>query len=207
MRDPSAFWDRIAEHYAKKPVADEAAYRHKLDVSRRYFSEDMDVLEIGCGTGSTAIAHAPHVGTIHATDFSSKMIRIARDRAEEAEVDNVEFERVGPDELPTGAERYDAVLALSLLHLLDDIDATIRGIHRLLKPGGVFISNTACIADMKLFVRLLLPIGKALGVAPRVKAFSQETLKDKITGAGFTLDHVWQSAPGKAVFIVARKDA
>ena len=55
----SRFWDRVAEGYAKKPVADEAAYQKKLQVTRDYFRPDMEVLEFGCGTGSTAIAHAP----------------------------------------------------------------------------------------------------------------------------------------------------
>lgn len=55
------FWDKIATRYSKKPVADEAAYQKKLQITQEYFRPDMEVLEIGCGTGSTAITHAPHV--------------------------------------------------------------------------------------------------------------------------------------------------
>ena len=59
---PSAkFWDRIAARYSKKPVADEAAYQKKLQITRKYLRPDSRVLEFGCGTGSTAIAHAAHV--------------------------------------------------------------------------------------------------------------------------------------------------
>ncbi len=61
MVAPAGFWDRIAERYAKQPIADEAAYQKKLQVTRDYFRPDMAVLEFGCGTGSTAIAHAPYV--------------------------------------------------------------------------------------------------------------------------------------------------
>jgi cyclopropane fatty-acyl-phospholipid synthase-like methyltransferase len=63
MVQSTKFWDRIAERYSKQPVADEAAYQKKLQVTREYFRPDMEVLEFGCGTGSTAIAHAPYVET------------------------------------------------------------------------------------------------------------------------------------------------
>ena len=74
MASSPVFWDKVAERYSKKPVADEAAYQTKLRVTREYFRPDMQVLEIGCGTGSTAIAHAPFVEHICATDISPKMM-------------------------------------------------------------------------------------------------------------------------------------
>ena len=77
MSQPSRFWDKIADRYAKKPVSDEAAYQKKLRVTRDYLRPDMDVLEFGCGTGSTAITHAPFVKHIQAIDISSRMIEIA----------------------------------------------------------------------------------------------------------------------------------
>lgn len=46
----------MAKRYARQPIADEAAYRRKLEVTRTYFRPDMHVLEFGCGTGSTALA-------------------------------------------------------------------------------------------------------------------------------------------------------
>ena len=76
----SRFWDRIAKKYARTPVADEAAYQKKLDITHGYFRPDMRVLEFGCGTGSTAIAHAPFVKHIHAIDISKDDIaRISLD--------------------------------------------------------------------------------------------------------------------------------
>ena len=70
MSQTSKFWDKIAEKYAKRPIADEAAYQRKLAVTRDYFRPDMEVLEFGCGTGTTAINHAPYVKHIRATDIS-----------------------------------------------------------------------------------------------------------------------------------------
>jgi cyclopropane fatty-acyl-phospholipid synthase-like methyltransferase len=68
MDRETAFWNKLADKYSRRPIADEAAYQKKLDVTRQYFEPDMEVLEIGCGTGTTAIAHAPFVKHIHATE-------------------------------------------------------------------------------------------------------------------------------------------
>ncbi len=65
MDQSARFWDKIAERYSKRPIVDEAAYQKKLQVTREYFRPDMEVLEFGCGTGSTAITHAPYVKHIH----------------------------------------------------------------------------------------------------------------------------------------------
>ena len=73
MAQPTKFWDKIADHYSKQPIADEAAYQKKLQVTQAYFQPEMEVLEIGCGTGSTALIHAPYVKHIRAIDFSANM--------------------------------------------------------------------------------------------------------------------------------------
>ena len=53
------FWDKIAVKYSRRPIADEASYQKKLEKSQAYFRPDTEVLEFGCGTGGTAIIHAP----------------------------------------------------------------------------------------------------------------------------------------------------
>lgn len=207
MPQPSRFWDRIATRYARSPIADEAAYQKKLQITRGYFRPDMDVLEIGCGTGSTALLHAPHVRHIRAIDFSANMIAIARAKAVAQGVRNVSFEQAAADDLDGADGHYDAVLALSLLHLVEDRDATIARVHRMLKPGGAFVTSTACLADMGLLrlLKYLLPAGRFLGLLPLVRVFSVQDLQDSLAAAGFVVDHVWRPGPNKAVFIVARK--
>jgi len=205
---PSArFWDRIADRYARKPIADEAAYQRKLETTRRYFRPDMQVLELGCGTGSTAIAHAPYVAHIRAVDISSKMIAIARARADAAGVTNVTFEQSTIEALAVPDATLDAVLGLSILHLLEDRDRAIAAVHAMLKPGGVFVSSTACLGDGMKFFELIGPVGHFLGLIPLVRVFTAAELRDSLTGAGFTIEHQWQPGKRAGVFIVARKAA
>ena len=205
MDRSTKFWDRIAERYSRKPVADEAAYQKKLQVTRKYFRSDMEVLEFGCGTGSTAIAHAPYVKHIHAIDISSKMIEIAHGKAEARNVGNVTFERLAIDELSVPDQTLDAVLGLSILHLLDNREEVIARVHQMLKPDGIFVSSTACIGDTMKFFKVIAPIGKFFGLMPLVRVFTTKELEDNLTDAGFKIDYQWQPSKGKAVFIVAKK--
>ena len=205
MQPDSRFYDRIAERYAKKPIADEAAYQQKLRITRQYLRPDMAVLEFGCGTGSTAIAQAPFVKHILAIDFSAAMIDIARRKAAATDVKNVTFEQADIDDFEAPDQSFDAVMGHSVLHLLDDRDATIAKVYRLLKPGGVFVSSTTCVGDTLKIFKLIGPIGRRLGLLPLLRVFTTKDLTDSLTAAGFDIGHQWQPARGKAVFIVARK--
>ncbi len=205
MDHSARFWDRIAERYSRRPIADEAAYQKKLQVTREHFRPDMEVLEFGCGTGSTALLHAPHVKHIRAIDVSSKMIAIARDKADAEKVGNVTFEQANIDEFTVPDQTFDAVLGLSILHLLEDRETVIAKVHSMLKPGGLFVTSTACLGDTMKFFKVIAPIGKFLGLMPLVKVFSKRELETSLANAGFRIDYQWQPGKGKAVFIVAKK--
>ena len=205
MDRSARFWDKIAERYSKRPIADEAAYQKKLQITREYFRPDMEVLEFGCGTGSTAITHAPYVNHILAIDISSKMIDIAQGKADEKNVENVTFKRSTIAEFSGSDQTLDAVLGLSVLHLLDNKEDVISKVHRMLKPGGIFVSSTACLGDTMRFFKVIVPVGKLFGLMPLVKVFTTKELEDSMTSAGFDIDYQWQPGRGKAVFIVAKK--
>ncbi len=205
MDQSAKFWDKIAERYSKRPVADEAAYQKKLQVTREYFLPDMEVLELGCGTGSTAITHAPYVKHILAIDISSKMIDIAQGKADAKNVENVTFRRSTIDDFSASDQGFDAALGLSILHLLANKDEVIAKVHKILKPGGIFVTSTACLGDTMKFLMIVAPIGKFFGLIPLVKVFSTRELEDSLTAAGFEIDYLWQAGKGKALFIVAKK--
>ena len=205
MDQSAKFWDKIAERYSKQPIADEAAYQKKLQVTHEYFRPDMEVLEFGCGTGSTAINHAPYVKHIQAIDISSKMIEFAQGKAEANNIENITFKCSTIDEFSVPDQTLDAVLGLSILHLLDNRDEVIARIHKMLKPGGIFVTSTACIGDSMKFFKIVAPIGKFLGLMPLVKVFTTRELEDSLTNVGFEIDYQWQPGKNKAVFIVAKK--
>ena len=204
---PSAkFWDRAANGYSKRPVGDEESYQTKLRVTQQYFRPEMEVLEFGCGTGSTALVHAPHVKHILAIDFSARgCSRSRREKADAANVSNITFQRASIDEFETPDGSFDAVLGLSILHLLEDRDAVIAKVERMLKPGGIFVSSTVCLGEKMKFFKLIAPIGKFLGLMPTLKVFTIGELADSLTKNGFEIDHQWKPANGQTAFIIAKK--
>lgn len=205
MAYAARFWDKIADGYAKRPVADPDAYERKLATTRQYLRPEMEVLELGCGTGTTALKHAPHVARIDAVDISAKMIEIASRKAVDAGAANVTFHRLAVDEMTFPAARYDAVMAHSLLHLVDDRTAVLAEIHRMLKPGGHLIASTACLRGKMPLLQAVLPVGRVLGLLPKVAFFTPADHVREIENAGFRIEHSWQPSPKQALFVVAQK--
>lgn len=200
------FWNWIAKNYAKGSVADPTAYQKKLDLTRQYMAPDMRIAEIGCGTGSTAIAHAPFVQHIHASDISTNMLTIAKEKARAQGINNITFAHAKAEDLNHGEDSLDMVMAHSVLHLLTDKEATIAGIYKMLKPGGTFVSSTVCIAN-QWGPKLFLPMGNFLGLLPLIRFFTPEGLLTSITDAGFEIVEQFQPNKDRAIFIVARKPA
>jgi ubiquinone/menaquinone biosynthesis C-methylase UbiE len=198
------FWNLIANRYSKLKIGDEAAYREKLRLTRVHLTPESQVLEFGCGTGGTARLHAPFVRHILAVDISDKMIAIARQRAADEGIGNVSFEVASIDDIGTD-RTYDAVLGMSILHLLDNRKEVIGKVYDCLKPGGVFVSSTTCLGTGPLMLRLALPLARPLGLLPSVHFFEIQDLVAEIAGAGFEIAHQWQPGPKAAVFIAARK--
>ena len=77
MPNDAKFWDKIAAKYAKSPIKNMEAYNQTMDRTKSHLAKDDSVLEVGCGTGSTALLLADSVQHITASDISANMIDIA----------------------------------------------------------------------------------------------------------------------------------
>ncbi len=207
MGTSEKFWDKKAEGYAKSPISDEQSYQRKLAETQAYFNTDMHILEFGCGTGATAVQHAPYVKHIHALDISENMLEIGRGRAREAGVDNIDFCRSTLIDFNAEPASLDAVLGLSIMHLLPDRKETLAEVARILKPGGIFVSSTACLGYSPLrFIKHVVPLAKLFGLMPDLFILKEGEWANEIRDAGFTIDVQWHhGAKDIAVFIIARK--
>ena len=208
LRD-AQFWDRIARTYAQDPVADPEGYARSVRRCQALLGPTARVLELGCGTGTTALQLAPQVAEYTGTDLSPEMITIAEEKRAAAGVSAVRFVVAeATDPLP-GDGLYDAVLAMNLLHLVPDLPATLAQVYARLAPGGLFISKTACLTDMNPLIRLVLPLMRWVGKAPAtVRCFTGGELEVVVRAAGFEVVAVERHASkGRDArpFIVARK--
>lgn len=205
MVDTAKFWDKMADKYSKKPVPNEEVYQIKKDLTREYFTPESKVFEFGCGTGSTAISHAPYVKHVTATDISPQMLRIARERAASAGVKNVTFAQWDVDADAITATDFDVVMAHSILHLVEDLPGAIEKSRSMLKDGGVLVSSTGCLADKMWFLRPVLWFVKLIGLAPPIAFLSAKSLEESLESAGFQTVHRWHPKGDVAVFIISRK--
>lgn len=201
------FWDRAAAGYSRRPIADAHSYARKLAATRALMRPDMTVLEFGCGTGSTALEHAAQIARIDATDVSGAMVAIGRDKAARAGVRNVTFRQSGIEDFDAPDGSYDMVLALNLLHLLPDRAAAFGKIHRLLKPGGLFVSSTVCLADRLWCMRPVIRVLQRLDKAPYVNFLKSAAVLREIEAAGFTAGEQWNHGRANSLFLIARRHA
>lgn len=92
------------------------------------------VADLGCGTGQTAAALAPHVRQVVAVDQSAAMLKAARRRT--AALGNVELRQGSLEALPLDTASGDAALLLLALTYVADPAAAVREAARILRPGG-----------------------------------------------------------------------
>jgi ubiquinone/menaquinone biosynthesis C-methylase UbiE len=140
----------------------ERAFRDKL-VELARLAPGESVLDVGCGTGTLAIAARRRVGSagkVNGIDPSPEMIARARKKTLKARVEVV-FETAVAESLPFPQATFDAVLSTAMLHHLPDQEARRQCIHeirRVLRPGGRLLAvDFGGLADEKrsLVARLL----------------------------------------------------
>ncbi|KIC46920.1 hypothetical protein RA28_04110 [Ruegeria sp. ANG-S4] len=207
----AAFWSKISRKYAANPIRDMDGYMSTLERTKSYLSPDDSVLEIGCGTGSTALLIAPEVAHITATDIAPGMIEIANEKLATEHAPNVTFKVAEVLEHSLDGAEYDAVLAHNLLHLVPDLDHALDHIFSLVRPGGVFISKTVCAPERRglkfaLISKVAIPVMQVFGKAPFVEFISAAELEQKIGRAGFEIiETADQIGTLRSRYVVARK--
>lgn len=210
MTSNAKFWDGIAEKYARSPIKDMEGYEYTLERTRSYIDADDHVLELGCGTGSTALLLAGSAGKITASDISGAMLDVGRRNAREKGIDNVEFLLGDAFEPELDGQTFDVIMAMNVLHLVEDLEAVLRRAHSLLKPDGVLISKTPCLGDSNVLMRgvfrVLIPVMQLFRRAPFVAFLSTPELERRTEAAGFKLiERVAVPAKGGRPYLVARR--
>ncbi|MCT8159118.1 class I SAM-dependent methyltransferase [Pseudoruegeria sp. SHC-113] len=206
MADASQFWDALSERYSKSPIKDMPAYEATLARTRAYLGAQDKVLELGCGTASTALLLAGQVAEYTASDFSHGMVEIGRAKAAQAGVRNLRHLQAAIPDAQFADAAYDTVLAFNLLHLLPDLPASLADVHRILKPGGHFISKSVCLGGA-WYLKPVISAMRAVGKAPYVAFLTPEEVEAAISAAGFEIiergDYPKKRTPSR--FVVARK--
>ncbi|WP_425258848.1 class I SAM-dependent methyltransferase [Rubrivivax sp. RP6-9] len=186
-----------------------AGYEATLRRVQALLAPAQSVLEIGCGTGTTALRLAGGTRQLLATDVSAAMVAIAREKLARQPCPQLRFEVADAESRCVDDAQHDVVLAFNVLHLLGDLDRALDATLASLKPGGLFVSKTPCLGEMHPVVpRLLVPLMRAVGRAPAVLVFDARQLQSALERHGLGIETVERHGTQRKdmrVFIVARK--
>jgi demethylmenaquinone methyltransferase/2-methoxy-6-polyprenyl-1,4-benzoquinol methylase/phosphoethanolamine N-methyltransferase len=124
------------------------------------------VLDVGCGTGTLAVAAARWIqsaGEIHGIDASPEMVELAGRKAARSKI-KASFQVAPIEALPFSENHFDLVLCTFMIHHLPD-DLKPPGfaeVWRVLKPGGRFVAVDFADSSRTFVGRLTKLIGHTM---------------------------------------------
>ena len=188
MDKTEKFWDKQAKDFADQEQHTRLEENKDYITTLKYLNINDTVLDYGCATGIISNAIADKVKEIHAIDISPKMIEVAKEKASELNIENVHYKAATIYDEKYQKEEFNVILAFRILHMLEDIQTVLRRINDLLKPGGVFISVSACMGEKKGIMGILVFLAGKLKILPvKVNLFKLPELQGLMTSEGFEI--------------------
>jgi len=182
--------------------------RAELFVNRGGLAPGHRALELGCGTGVFLEMTARSGATIHGLDLSDELL--AKARARLSGLANVTLDQGNAEQMPYPDAEFDTVYGSSVLHHLD-LEAALREIHRVLRPGGHMVFAEPNILNPQVAVMFHLGLTKEyFGVSPDEMAFSRFRARSAMRRTGFSdirvapVDFLHPATPGAWLDAVAR---
>jgi SAM-dependent methyltransferase len=122
---------RPSDRFYEITEASSAQFRQRvLELAR-----GADVLEYGCGLGSSAFDVAPIARHVSGIDISPVAIEHSRETCEAAGLLNVDFRVANAEATGFADASFDLIVGSGILHHLN-LDASYAELVRLLRPGG-----------------------------------------------------------------------
>jgi ubiquinone/menaquinone biosynthesis C-methylase UbiE len=121
--EPLQFWDRIGSG----------------TVARLALRAGTKVLDVGCGTGASALPAAQAVGpegSVLGVDLAVRLLDRARTKATAHGLTNVEFRVADMTALEYPNACYDAVVSVFSIFFVPDMEGLVRELWRMVRPGG-----------------------------------------------------------------------
>ena len=169
-------------------------------------------LDVATGAGHVALALAPRVAHVVATDLSARMLAVAHDFITSRGVGNVTFVTGQAGKLPFVDHAFDLVTCRIAAHHFPDVRLAVSDMRRVLKPDGrvIIIDNIAPADDtlgdlLNRWERWRVPSHVRAYTVAEWRAFLEEagfTITDLATGRKYHPFHDWAnrvSMPAEAV--------
>ena len=102
---------------------------------------DLQVLDLGCGGGLMSEAYARRGARVTGVDPSSASLKVARAHARAMGL-SIRYRQARGEAIPCPDASFDLVSCCDVLEHVDDLDAVLRQIARVLRPAGLFFFDT-----------------------------------------------------------------
>jgi ubiquinone/menaquinone biosynthesis C-methylase UbiE len=147
-----------------------------------------EAIDIATGPGHTALAFAPKVRHVIASDVTPEMLNVARGLAAKRGLTNVSFAEVPAEKLPFPDASFDLVTCRTAPHHFADVPAFVAEVTRVLRPGGVFGLVDNISPDEPMAAALYNEFEK-LRDPSHGRCLSESEWLDLITRAGLIVRH------------------
>lgn len=131
-------YDAAADHYDHEPLGFWSHFGRKT-IERLQLQPGERVLDVGCGSGASAIPAAQRVaphGRVIGVDLADGLLQLARAKAVAMGLRGVEFRKGDMEQLDDPNESFDAVVSVFSIFFVADMPSLIRRLWRFVKPGG-----------------------------------------------------------------------
>lgn len=144
-RARTIFGERAAYYTTSKAHADRAILGRMVEIARPQSA--WRVLDVGTGTGHTALAFAPHVREVVGLDLTEEMLKEARKLAAENEVSNLLLQEGDAHDMSFEDEAFDLVTCRRAAHHFSDIGRALGEMIRVLKRGGMLLIDDRSVPE------------------------------------------------------------
>jgi trans-aconitate 2-methyltransferase len=127
-----------AQDYAKSSTV-QAGWAQEL-ITQLNLSGDEAILDVGCGDGKVTAEIARNVprGVVLGVDSSAEMVEFAIAQHLHPAIANLQFACMDAREIDSSST-FDVVFSNAVLHWVDDHQAFLRGVNRVLRSGGKLV--------------------------------------------------------------------
>lgn len=187
--------DRVQKHFGATAQDYVTSARHAsgggLDqlVELAEPTPESDALDIATGGGHTALALAPHVRHVIASDLTPNMLAAAEKFLREKGVSNASFEIAAAEDLPFNDASFDIVSCRVAPHHFSDVRAFCREVARVLRPGGRFILIDSYAPDDDALDEYINQVEWQRDNS-HARSYRVPEWEQFIENAGLTIDHV-----------------
>jgi ubiquinone/menaquinone biosynthesis C-methylase UbiE len=140
----AAAYNAAADHFDDEALGLWAKYGGRT-VERLALQPGVSVLDVGCGTGASAIPAAEQVGPtgkVIAVDLAERLLENARRKAATLKLQNIEFRLGDMENLGYPDQYFDAVVCVFAIFFVPDVARQIRELWRMVRPNGQLAITT-----------------------------------------------------------------